>query len=165
MDLTLPDAGKRNEVQCLGRVLLVDDEPELRRLLRRFLARAGYEVVEAVNGSAGLLLARRERFDVVITDVRMPLMSGLELLEYLVVEEPGLPVVLISGSTELQNRRSAIAMGAFDFLAKPISLAHLQSVASSAVAQRGYSDADEKARQSHDRLKSAAVAALPINWK
>lgn len=164
MAITLPDAGNGSEFGCLGRVLLVDDEPELRRLLRRFLRRAGYDVTEAINGCAALQLARRERFDVVITDVRMPLMNGLELLGCLVVEEPGLPVVLISGSTELQNRRSAIAMGAFDFLAKPVSLAHLQAVTFSAVAQRGYVDGEASTRESHERMQSAAVA-VPSNWK
>jgi DNA-binding NtrC family response regulator len=120
----------------LGRVLLVDDEPELRRLLYRTLSRACFDVVAAENGRVALEAARRARFDVVISDVRMPCMGGLELLERLQLEEPTLPVVLISGSLELRDRPGAIALGAFDFLAKPIQLADLQGVALRALASR-----------------------------
>lgn len=139
-----------------GRLLLVDDEPELRRLLRRSLMRHGYEVVEASNGSAGLQLARQERFDVVICDVRMPIMNGLELLARLVMEEPGLPVVLISGSTEC-DRRSAIDQGAHDFLPKPISLTHLHAVAAGAIAARSELEDGRNQRDSHERLLRAVA--------
>ncbi len=144
-------------VALLGRVLVVDDEPELRRVLRRSLSRGGYEVMEAANGSAALQLTRQERFDVVICDVRMPVMNGLELLARLVEEEPHLPVVLISGSTEC-NRPSAIDRGAFEFLAKPISLTHLQAVTSSAMAEGA--ELQRLERESHERLLSAAA----LDW-
>lgn len=154
-------AASCNQATYPGRVLLVDDEPELRRLLRRSLARAGFEVVEASHGRAALELARQSSFDVVISDVRMPCMGGLELLERLQLEEPALPVVLMSGSGELPNRQSAVDVGAFDYLPKPIELAHIQTVALAAIAQHRELDEAEREpeeRESYERLRTA----LPI---
>jgi DNA-binding NtrC family response regulator len=156
------ESATSDEVPPLGRALLVDDEPELRRLLRRTLVRAGFEVVEAADGRAALEAARLAHFDVVISDVRMPRMGGLELLERLQLEEPGLPVVLISGSAEVLNRQSAVDVGAFDYLAKPIELGTLQSVALSALTFR-HGQAPEQSgangRVSCERLLSLAPEA------
>ena len=152
-------AGSCNPATSPGRVLLVDDEPELRRLLRRSLVRVGFEVVEASHGRAALELARQTSFDVVISDVRMPCMGGLELLERLQLEEPALPVVLMSGSTELPNRQSAVDLGAFDYLPKPITLAEIETVALAAVAQhRNGAERPSAERESYERLQSA----LPV---
>lgn len=153
---------------AFGRVLLVDDEPELRRLLRRALVRAGFEVVEAADGGAALEAARKSRFDVVISDVRMPRLGGLELLERLQLEEPNLPVVLMSGSTELPTRQSAVDLGAFDYLAKPIALGNIQAVASRAVAfrqQRGADPSGADDRASCERLLSPAALAASSGRK
>jgi CheY-like chemotaxis protein len=142
----------------LGRVLLVDDEPELRRLLRRTLVRAGFEVVEAADGRAALEAVRLAYFDVVISDIRMPRMGGLELMERLQLEVPDMPVVLMSGSTELSNRQSALDVGAFDYLAKPSELSRVQSVTLGAIAFRHnhvLAPADTEERMSCERLLSA----------
>jgi DNA-binding NtrC family response regulator len=151
-----------------GRVLLVDDEPELRRLLRRTLVRAGFEVIEAGHGRAALELARQSRFHVVITDVRMPCMGGLELLERLMLEEPELPVVLMSGSGELENRQSAVDVGAFDYLPKPIGLVDIQVVALRAVTlnrELGAARREHTGRDSHERLRAAVPVAASGAWK
>jgi CheY-like chemotaxis protein len=148
-------------------VLLVDDEPELRRLLRRTLVRAGFEVVEASDGRAALEASRLAPFDVVISDIRMPRMGGLELMERLHLEEPHVPVVLMSGSSELSNRRSALEVGAFDYLAKPIRLGEVQSVALNAIAFRhahvlAPTDADER---TSCELFSATPVTASSGWK
>jgi DNA-binding NtrC family response regulator len=163
-----PEASCNDNSHSLGRVLLVDDEPDLRRLLRRSLVRAGFDVVEAGHGRAALELARESRFDVVITDVRMPSMGGLELLERLMLEEPELPVVLMSGSDELDSRQSAVDVGAFDYLPKPIELLHIQAVALEAVARRRELHAvgrDPARRDSHEALRGAAPVAVSGGWK
>lgn len=110
----------------LGRVLLVDDEPELRRVFRRSLVRAGFDVTEAGDGAAALELSRQRDFEVVISDVCMPNMTGLVLLDRLLLEVPQVPVVLVSGSTAFMDVASALACGAFDFLQKPVSLGELR---------------------------------------
>jgi two-component system, NtrC family, response regulator AtoC len=163
-----PGASCSDESHPQGRVLLVDDEPELRRVLRRSLVRAGFEVVEAGHGRAALELARQSRFDVVISDVRMPCMGGLELLERLMLEEPELPVVLMSGSSEVASRQSAVDVGAFDYLSKPIGLVDIQVVALEAVAlhrELGSRRRDRTQRESHDRLRAAAPVAVSSGWK
>lgn len=155
-------AASCHQATSLGRVLLVEDEPELRRLLRRSLGRAGFEVVEASHGRAALELARQSSFEVVISDVRMPCMGGLELLERLQLEEPALPVVLMSGSGELLNRQSAVDMGAFDYLPKPIKLGDVQAAALAGIAQHRELEATERepdGRESFERLRSAVPVA------
>jgi DNA-binding NtrC family response regulator len=111
----------------LGRVLLVDDEPELRRVFRRSLARGGFDVTEAGDGATALELSRQRDFEVVISDVCMPKMTGLVLLDRLLLEVPQVPVVLVSGSTAFMDVASALECGAFDFLQKPVSLGELRA--------------------------------------
>jgi DNA-binding NtrC family response regulator len=124
-----------NPVVHGGRVLLVDDERMLRRVIRRGLVRAGFEVVEADNGVAALELLARERFDLVVSDVHMPLMDGVELLEALSTAQSAVPVVLISGSLEVQGKEDARRLGAFDFLKKPFALTELHQIALRAVSR------------------------------
>jgi two-component system chemotaxis response regulator CheY len=104
----------------LGRVLLVDDQPELRRLFRRSLTRAGFTVVEARNGRVAVELAQQLSFDVVISDVHMPDMSGIELLETLGQLNEDLPVILTSGSPGPHTPLEVGERGAFAYLVKPV---------------------------------------------
>jgi DNA-binding NtrC family response regulator len=119
-----------------GRVLLVDDQPELRRLFRRNLSKVGHEVVEAWNGRAAIELARQRSFDVVISDVRMPDMSGIELLKALYEHDPDLPVVLVSGSPNLETAEEAGDYGAFAYLMKPVPFDTMRENAMRAIALR-----------------------------
>ncbi len=108
-----------------GRVLLVDDQPELRRLFQRTLTKVGHTVVTAENGRKAIALVAEQAFDVVISDVRMPDMSGVELLQALHAEEPDLPVLLVSGSPDLETAMKAVEFGAFEYLTKPVSFEKL----------------------------------------
>lgn len=119
-----------------SRVLLVEDQPEVRRVVRRNLAKAGYEVVEAWNGRVAVELARESSFDLVISDVRMPDMSGLELLTALREHDPDLPVVLTSGWPGPSDTLDAEAIGAFAYLQKPVPFDVMLDAARSAIEQR-----------------------------
>lgn len=119
-----------------SRVLLVEDQPEVRRVVRRSLAKAGYEVVEAWNGRVAVELARESTFDLVISDVRMPDMSGLELLRALHEHDPDLPVVLTSGWPGPDGTLDADAVGAFAYLQKPVPFDVMREAVRSAVEQR-----------------------------
>lgn len=110
------------------RVLYVDDQPELRRLFRRNLTRAGHEVVEASNARLAVDLVQQLSFDVVVSDVRMPDMSGVELLEALRELDPALPVVLTSGSPDVVGPSDASELGAFAYLVKPVSFEVMREV-------------------------------------
>jgi|EndMetStandDraft_2_1072991.scaffolds.fasta_scaffold261844_1 DNA-binding NtrC family response regulator len=119
-----------------GRVLLVDDQPELRRLFRRSLNRAGYTVVEAWNGRVAVELAQQVTFDVVISDVHMPDMSGIELLQTLKALDQDLPVVLTSGSPGPHTPLEVGEYGAFAYLVKPVPFEVMRETASQAVELR-----------------------------
>lgn len=119
-----------------GRVLLVDDQPELRRLFRRNLSKAGHEVVEAWNGRAAIDLAQQLNFDVVISDVRMPDMSGISLLKALYELDMDLPVVLVSGSPDPETAKEAVVYGAFAFLMKPVAFDLMRENAARAITLR-----------------------------
>src|ERR1041384_6533515 len=119
-----------------GRVLLVDDQPELRRLFRRSLNKAGYVVVEAWNGRVAVELAQQLTFDVVISDVHMPDMSGIQLLETLAELDRDLPVVLTSGSPGPYTPLEVGEHGAFAYLVKPVPFDIMHETARRAVELR-----------------------------
>lgn len=119
-----------------GRVLLVDDQEELRRLYRRTLAKDGHDIALACNGAEAVEQAKRERFDVVISDLRMPDMGGLELLQALRAADPHLPVVLVSGSPDLDAAMKAVELGALEFLVKPVAFDKLRQCARRGIAIR-----------------------------
>ncbi len=120
----------------LGRVLLVDDQPELRRLFRRSLNKAGYTVVEAWNGRVAVELAQQASFDVVISDVHMPDMSGIALLEALAELDPDLPVVLTSGSPGPHTPLEIGEHGAYAYLVKPVAFEVMRETARAAIELR-----------------------------
>ena len=119
-----------------GRVLLVDDQPELRRLFQRTLTKAGHQVAVAENGRKAVALVADNTFDVVISDVRMPDMGGVELLQALHAEDPDLPVLLVSGSPDLETAMKAVEYGAFEYLTKPVSFEKLGASTQRAIEQR-----------------------------
>jgi two-component system chemotaxis response regulator CheY len=123
-------------VGAQGRVLLVDDQPELRRLFRRSLQKAGYTVVEAYNGRTAAELAQQLLFDVVISDVHMPDMSGIELLQTIKRLDEDLPVVLTSGSPGPGTPLEVGEYGAFAYLVKPVPFELMRETASRAVELR-----------------------------
>lgn len=118
-----------------GRVLLVEDHPEVRRVVRRYLSKAGFVVVEAWNGRVAIELVQQVNFDLVISDVRMPDMSGLELLSAVHHHDPELPVVLTSGSAG-SDALDAKALGAFAYLEKPVPFETMRETVSGAIEQR-----------------------------
>jgi CheY-like chemotaxis protein len=106
------------------RVLVVDDEPDLRFMLRLVFERAGHEVVEAGDGAAALRLVEQSRPELVVTDMMMPVMGGVELLRRLRAEPTtaAIPILAVSGDSHL-------AVGADAVLAKPYAWKELLAVA------------------------------------
>ncbi|GAB4155744.1 MAG: sigma-54 dependent transcriptional regulator [Planctomycetota bacterium] len=102
-----------------GIVLVVDDEPDMAESCAFFLERKGHRTRCAFSGSQALELLRQERVSLMITDLRMPRMSGLELLTEVKKTSPETEVVVITGFPEIQTAVAAIKQGAFDYLAKP----------------------------------------------
>lgn len=108
-------------------ILLVDDEPNLRELLRHMLELGGFEVVEAENGVDGLEKAAICLPDIIILDVMMPFMDGVTMCKELraMPEFAELPVIMLSGKTQLQAVEEGLAAGANQYLCKPITVDEL----------------------------------------
>lgn len=102
------------------RILLIDDEPDLRASIRDFLEDFEFTVVEASNGREGLEKFKENRPNAIITDLLMPEMPGLELVERLSVSDPHVPIIVLSGVNDISDALGAIRKGAWDYLVKPI---------------------------------------------
>ena len=102
-----------------SRILVIDDEAAIRDSLRMTLEYEGYEFIGAATGQEGLALAEREAPDLVLLDIKMPGMDGLEVLDRLRAMNEALPVVMISGHGTISTAVEATKKGAFDFIEKP----------------------------------------------
>jgi len=115
------------------RVLIVDDEEALLRAHARLVSGAGYEVVTALDGSAALSALEGSAFDVILSDIDMPGMNGIQLLERVRSRDLDVPVVLITGSPKIETAIRAIERGALRYLVKPVEAADLVKVTGDAV--------------------------------
>lgn len=106
----------------MSRILIIDDEKPIRRALREILEYEKFEVDEAEDGPGGLEKARSGAYDVVLCDIKMPKMDGMEVLETLQKEHVDSPIVMISGHGNIETAVEAIKKGAFDFIQKPLDL-------------------------------------------
>ncbi|MEO6578336.1 MAG: response regulator transcription factor [Candidatus Limnocylindria bacterium] len=114
------------------RLLLVEDDPTLRQALTFNLTREGYEIASAADGEAGLEAARNERLDLILLDVMLPGMSGIEVLRVLRRDGVTTPVIILSAKGDEIDRVVGLKIGADDYIAKPFSrpelLARIESV-------------------------------------
>lgn len=107
------------------RVLLVDDDPAVRNALRRVLEKRGYRVFPCGSGSEALECLASGGFDAMVSDVRMPGMSGLKLLRAVREHDLDLPVILVTGNPDLASAAEAVEYGAFQYLIKPVEASRL----------------------------------------
>ena len=123
-----PRAGRdREEAAGRPRALVVDDAPDVAEMVGMMMRVAGYEVETALSAPEALELARSDRFDVVISDIGMPVMNGYEFAERLRLT-PGyaaVPLIAVTGFTMYDDRARALTAGFDDFLAKPINTTDL----------------------------------------
>ena len=111
-----------------GQVLVVDDEQETCDLLEMALVRHGFKVTTSSHAQRALELVAAQDFDVVLTDLSMPEMSGLDLCERVLGTRPNMPVVVITGQGSLETAIGAIRVGAYDFITKPVDPKHVKRV-------------------------------------
>jgi DNA-binding response OmpR family regulator len=107
-------------MESSGHILIIDDEASVRSTLRRVLQKAGFQVSSATNGSEALEKIAVERYHLVYLDIRMPGMSGLDVLQEIRKIKPELSVILLTAHASLQTALDAIRLGARDYLVKPI---------------------------------------------
>jgi DNA-binding NtrC family response regulator len=133
-----------------GRILLVEDRDSLRRLLARALADDGYEVAAAATGGDAVRLLGERPFDLVLTDLKLPDRSGLEVLAASRQAQPRVPVVVLTGYGSIGAAVEAMKLGAHDFLEKPLELPDLARLVAKAIGGEGGESADAPATLESD---------------
>ena len=123
--------------RSLGRILVIDDDPNIVEMVIDYFTGAGYEVIAAHHGGDGLMLAEQERPDVVLCDIRMPGLSGVEVLQQLKLRWRDLPVIIVSGAGDALQAKRCLARGAFDYVPKPFNWEYLNRCVATAIAQMG----------------------------
>ncbi|PSQ77276.1 MAG: Fis family transcriptional regulator [Bacteroidetes bacterium QH_7_62_13] len=139
-------------------VLVVDDEASIRRTLREILEYEDFDVEEAVDGEEALAAIREHQYDLVLLDVKMPKMDGMDVLEDIAENETDLPVVMISGHGTIETAVEATKLGAYDFIEKPPDLNRLLVTVRNAM-DRG--QLEVKNRRMRQTLSEQSTGDLP----
>ena len=123
-----------------GRVLVVDDEENVRKLVRVSLTKAGYDVEEAENGEEAEKIIRAKdnplMVDVILCDIRMPKVNGIEAIAFFQKQFPSVPIVVITGFPDTEVAVNLLKQGVMEYVRKPIDGAKLLDIVSQAMAKR-----------------------------
>jgi len=128
----------------MEKVLIVDDELNMRVVLHAMLKKKGYSVTEAVDGVDAQTRLEKESFDVLVTDLKMPRLNGLGLLEDVTSKYPEMPVIIITAHGTIETAVDALKKGAFDYITKPFDQGELINVIDKALR-----DTKKKLRQGY----------------
>lgn len=120
----------------LRRILVVDDETTIRLALSRFLRTRGFEVEVADSGTAALEALQRQRFSLMLCDLRMPGLSGLEVVPKALLADQDLGIIMLTAVNDATSATEALSNGAFDYLTKPVELPDLQAAVERAMLRR-----------------------------
>jgi DNA-binding NtrC family response regulator len=136
------------------KILVVEDDPDIRKILQLFLTEKGLHVKTAEQPSAALEILEQGPVDLILSDVRMPGMSGLELLRHLKERDPEIQLVLMTAYSSVQDAVEAIQLGAADYVEKPIDFRRLERVIASVLEKRSL---ELRTRILQERLKGCVV--------
>ena len=162
---------------ALARILTIEDEPMVREILTAYMEDSGFEVIQAADGRAGMDLIRREQPDLVLCDLRMPGMDGLQVLAAVTGEFPDLPIIVVSGMGGMSDAIQALKLGAWDYVTKPIedmavlehAIAHALERARLLQENREHREhlevVNEQLRQTVRRLQEDEAAARRIQFQ
>ena len=131
----------------MPRILIVDDEPSMQEFLEILLGRDGYDVVTCGSASEATVALEVDEFDLVLSDIQMPGMNGLELLQHVQNSAPDTLVVLITAHGTAESAVEAMKHGAYDYLTKPCSVDEIRQVVERALEKRDLSSANAGARR------------------
>ena len=130
-----------------ARILIADDDEVSRQLFAETLEQEGYQVDRAQSGDEALSLLRDELYELLIIDVRMPGITGLEVTRILHEKNSSLPIIVMTAFGSIETAIEAIHEGAFDFISKPMNLEELKKTVSRALAQRAFRDRAGKSEE------------------
>jgi two-component system response regulator AtoC len=142
-------------------VLIVDDEPNLRKILSAQLTRDGYDVMIAEDGEQGLSALRENHIDMVITDLKMPKVDGMTLLKEALREDPELPVVMITAHGTVDTAVEALKSGAFDYLTKPFDKDEVRQIVAKALKTKELAGTEASARGAEGGARFGIIGASP----
>jgi len=112
----------------MQRILVVDDEIAIRNLLKEFLSRKGYDVYTAPDGRTAIAEVKEIRPHIVLLDIMMPGMDGLETLKEITKVDPRVGVIMVTAIFDEELGKRAIELGAYDYITKPVSFDYLETV-------------------------------------
>jgi len=118
----------------MARILITEDEDSLRSFVARALRMDGHETVEAADGAEGLEALDHGRFDLLLSDIRMPVMDGIELTHKAAAAHPGLKILLMTGYAEQRERADDLMEKIIDVVAKPFTLPDIRTAVAKALA-------------------------------
>lgn len=149
------------------RVMFVDDEEGVRLSFDRYLSEHGFDVTTAEDGEKAISKLRQERVDVVVSDLRMPKMDGLELLEWVHDEQPDTRFILLTGYGNDDVEQKVRELGAYEYLNKPISPDALSAVLTAATVLKILPGAADIAAPAPvaDSARPVAVPRIPSVWE
>lgn len=145
------------------RVLIIDDESSVRDAIRMILEYEGYQVHESRSGSDGIERLAAEHFDVVLLDVKMPVLDGMEVLDNLSERGIGVPVVMISGHGDIQTAVEATRKGAWDFLEKPLNRDRLLVAVRNATEQSSLRGENRELKRQQEREQELVGESAEIH--
>ncbi len=144
----------------MANILIIDDEKAIRAALRDILEHEKHKVEEAEDGSAGLEKAKVGKFDLVLCDIKMPKMDGLEVLQKLQAHNEELPVVMISGHGTIDTAVDALKKGAFDFIEKPPNISRILVSVRNALDRGNLVQETKVLRQKVGKAKAGGVQMI-----
>jgi two-component system response regulator AtoC len=143
------------------RILAVDDEPNMRRLLEISLRQAGYQPVIAENGQEALSILSNDNIDLIVSDLHMPVMDGLKLLETLRAENIEIPVIIVTAQGEIASAVNAMKLGASDYILRPFDLETLEIAISRALSITRLKIENKFLRDEADQIGKSLVGESP----
>jgi signal transduction histidine kinase len=135
------------------KILVIEDEDLVRQSYDDMFSFFGYDVESVPNGREGMSRITKQDYDIVVTDLNMPEMNGIEVLKYIKKKKPYIEVIVITGYATLENAIEAMKVGAYDYFAKPVDIEHVRIVISKCVQQIQSRKENEELRSLTQRLK------------
>jgi DNA-binding NtrC family response regulator len=125
-----------------GRVLIVDDEPDIRKVVKMVLTKAGYDVIEAEDGERAIATIKEGEnpilLSVIICDIRMPKINGVEAINYFQQQWPRVPLIVLTGFADMEMAIAFLKNGVVDYLVKPVEQEKLTNAVAKALGQRKF---------------------------
>ena len=139
---------RRDEVK----ILVVEDEEIIRLMFQQTFESWGFQVDVAENGKDALDRCHRENYHIVVTDLNMPMMDGLELLKRIKIKWPNIEVIVITGYATIESAIDAMKHGAYDFILKPVNFDHVQFTMNKCYSKIRFEAENQELRQANSQL-------------